>query len=56
MNIVKSVNGIPIRITYERWFHIIENHDDMAGRFGDILNTVEFPDYIVKGYRNALMA
>ena len=30
MDIVKSVNDVPIRLTYERWVHIIENHDDMA--------------------------
>ena len=56
MDITKSVNGIPIRITYERWFHIIENHDDLAGRFGEILNTVEYPDYVVKGYGDAFIA
>jgi hypothetical protein len=56
MNIVKSINGIPIRMTYERWFHIIENHDDLADRFDEILSIVEYPDYVVKGYGNALMA
>ena len=56
MDITKSINGIPIRITYERWFHIIENHDDLAGRFGEILNTVEYPDYVVKGYGDAFIA
>ena len=56
MDIAKSVNGIPIRITYERWFHIIENHDDLAGRFGEILNTVEYPDYVIEGYGDALIA
>ena len=56
MNVVKSVNGIPIRMTYERWFHVIENHDDLAGRFSEILNTVEYPDYVIKGYGDALVA
>ena len=56
MDIAKSINGVPIRITYERWFHIIENHDDLAGRFSEILNTVEYPDYVVKGYEDALIA
>jgi len=56
MNTVKSVNGIPIRMTHERWFHIIENHDDLAGRFSEILSTVEYPDYVIKGYGNALIA
>jgi len=48
VNITKSVNGIPIRMTDERWFHVIENHDDLVGRFSEILNTVENPDYVVR--------
>jgi len=56
LNIVKSINGIPIRMTNERWFHIIENHDDLVGRFSEILSAVEVPDYVVKGYGNALLA
>jgi len=27
MEVAYSVNSVPIRLTYERWFHIIENHD-----------------------------
>jgi hypothetical protein len=56
MEIVKSKNGVPIRLTEERWLHIIENHDDLAVYYDDILNCVEEPDYIIKGYRNALVA
>jgi len=33
MDTVKSKNNIPIRLTEERWFHIIENHDDLAGYY-----------------------
>jgi hypothetical protein len=56
MEIVKSKNGVPIRLTEERWLHIVENHDDLAGYYDDILNCVEDPDYIIKGYRGALIA
>ena len=28
-----SRNGVPIRLTEERWFHIVENHDDLAGYY-----------------------
>jgi len=56
MDIIKSVNGVPIRLTEERWFHIIENHDDLAGYYDEVLNTIEGPDYIIKGYKNALVA
>lgn len=56
MDIVKSVNDVPIRLTYERWVHIIENHDDMAGYYDEVLGVVESPDYVIKGYENALIA
>jgi len=51
-----SKNGVPIRLTEERWFHIVENHDDLAGHYEEVLEAVEDPDYIVKGYRGALIA
>ncbi len=56
MNLVYSVNGIPIRLTYERWYHIIENHDDLASYFFEILETVEIPDFVMKGNKGTLKA
>ncbi len=56
MEMVRSKNGVPIRLTDERWFHIVENHDEMAGYYDDVLQTVEDPDYIIKGYRGALIS
>ena len=56
MEIAKSINNIPIRLTNERWIHIVENHDDLAGYFDDVLLTVESPDYVIKGYQEALIA
>ena len=35
-----SVNGVPIRLTYERWFHIVENHDDMASYFFEVIEII----------------
>ena len=55
-DVVKSFNGVPIRLTDERWVHIIENHDDMAGYRDDVLSTVEEPQYVIKGYEGALVA
>jgi len=46
VDIAISRNGIPIRLTEERWFHIVENHDDLAGHYDDALDTVENPDFI----------
>ena len=56
MDIAKSKNNVPIRLTEERWFHIVENHDELAGYYDEVLNTIEDPDFIIKGYRGALIA
>ena len=32
-----SVNGVPIRLTSERWSHIMEEHDDLDGYQNDCL-------------------
>jgi hypothetical protein len=56
MDIVKSVNGVPIRLTDERWIHIIENHEDVAGYYDDVLNTIESPDFVIVGYNGAMVA
>ncbi len=56
MDWVLSRNGVPIRLTEERWFHIVENHDDVAGHYDHVLDTVENPDFILKGYGGALIA
>ena len=51
-----SKNGVPIRLTEERWFHIVENHDDLAGYYDTVLDAVEDPDHILPGYKGALIA
>jgi hypothetical protein len=56
MDLATSQNGVPIRLTEERWFHIVENHDDLAGSYDDVLSTVENPDLVLSGYRGALIA
>jgi len=51
-----SVEGVPIRLTAERWFHIVENHDDLAGHYDDVLATIESPDFVGRGYGSSLIA
>ncbi|HIH69351.1 hypothetical protein [Methermicoccus shengliensis] len=51
-----SKNGVPIRLTEERWFHIVENHDELAGLSDEVLLTIEDPDFIVKGWIDELLA
>lgn len=56
MDIVYSKNNIQIRLTSERWLHIVENHDDMAGYYDEVLRTIEDPDFIIEGYEGALIS
>ena len=56
MDTVYSVNNIPIRLTRERWFHITENHDDLAGYYDGVLQTTENPDLVIQGYGGAFIA
>jgi hypothetical protein len=53
---VISKNGVLIRLPEERWIHIVENHDDLAGNMDDVLDAVENPDFIIAGYNEALNA
>ena len=50
-----SVNKVPIRLTEQRWFHIVENHNDLAGWYDEVLNTIENPDFVLKGHGEALI-
>ena len=56
MDIVRSVNGIPIRLTEERWSHIVNFHNDMAGYYDDCLRVVERPDFVLRGDEGTLRA
>jgi hypothetical protein len=56
LDVAFSVNNVPIRMTDERWFHIVENHDYLAGYYDDILMTVERPDAVLRGYGSAIIA
>jgi len=56
IGIAKSRNGVPIRLTEERWYHIVENHEDLAGYTNEVLATVENPDFIASGWIDELLA
>ena len=53
---VISKNGIPIRLTDERWSHIIEEHTELAGMRRDVLEAVADPGKVLQGNYGALMA
>jgi hypothetical protein len=39
MDITRSVNDVPVRLNYERWYHIVD-HDEMASYYHDVLETI----------------
>ncbi|MGH9453007.1 MAG: hypothetical protein ACRD2O_03450 [Terriglobia bacterium] len=44
-----SVNGIPVRLTDERWAHITEEHSELAGLRQEVLETISRPQRVVAG-------
>ena len=56
MDIAYSVNHVPIRLTPERWSHIVNSHDEMARYYDDCLEAIEEPDLVLPGTRGSLKA
>jgi hypothetical protein len=52
----RSVKGVPIRLTDERWAHITEEHSELAGLRPEVLETVAHPQQIVAGGTGELLA
>ena len=53
---VKSKNGVPIRLTEERWNHITTSHTDMKDNQKLLLETVQGPDMILCGVQDDIRA
>jgi hypothetical protein len=53
---VYSKNGVPIRLTDERWAHIMEEHSELAGLRLEISETVANPTTIFAGNQGELLA
>jgi hypothetical protein len=56
MDIVNSVNGVPIRLTDERWEHIVSNKPYMERYYENTLDAIEKPSWILRGYAGAHIA
>lgn len=54
--LVISLNNIPIRLTEERWAHILEEHGELAQMQQQILDTVAKPARILAGKAGELLA
>jgi hypothetical protein len=51
-----SKNGVPIRLTDERWAHISEEHGEIAAVRAEVLYAVEHPERIYPGQAGELLA
>lgn len=56
LGIADSVNGVPIRLTDERWKHILYRKPDMAPFIESLLDAVGDPEYILRGHKGTLIA
>ncbi len=56
MIIVKSKNNIPLRLSKERWNHIVLRHPEIDGQKERMLETVTDPDLIQQGDFGELIA
>ena len=43
-------------LTEERWFHITEEHSEMAGYYFEVLETLQEPDAVYEGGAEELLA
>lgn len=57
VNTAVSRSGVSIRLTEERWFHIIYSHREInLADYTETLAVVENPDFILKGDKEELLA
>lgn len=56
MIIAKSVKGVAIRLTQERWKHISLRHPELENQKEKVLETIKQPDLIQKGDFGSFLA
>lgn len=56
MEIAYSINGVPIRLTDERWEHIVSNKPYMYAFDDALLQAIEQPTVLLQGYAGSLVA
>jgi len=56
VDIAFSINDVPIRLTDERWDHIVSNKPYLLDYELVVLRAVEEPVVILRGYAGALVA
>ena len=53
---VRSYNGVPIRIPAERWQHLVERHPEMQTLRAEVEQTLAEPDMVQQGDFGELLA
>jgi hypothetical protein len=56
MEIAYSINRVPIRLTEERWEHIVSNKPYMYSYDDAVLKAIEKPTVILRGYASSQIA
>ena len=56
MEVAYSTNGVLIRLTAERWAHIVSNKPYMYSYDDALLQAIEKPSIILRGYAGSLIA
>ena len=56
LEIVTSVNGVPIRLTDERWWdHILEKRPYLNRYYDEVMEAIEKPLVVLRGYKGTLI-
>ena len=53
---VTSRGDVPIRLTAERWAHIVEEHCELAGMREEVMESVADPERVLAGHTGELFA
>ncbi len=53
---VTSRNGVLVRLTHERWAHVTDEHNELAGLRLVVLETVAEPERVLAGGAGELLA
>lgn len=56
MEIAHSRNGVPVRLTDERWRHIVSRHPEMRWQRHRVLEAIASPDLVQRGDYGAMLA
>jgi hypothetical protein len=54
--VINSQSGVPVRLTEERWNHIVSRHPEMLDCREEVLETLADPDMVQQGDFGELLA